>query len=199
MIERDGMTDIANDAGNAIEKIRSGDRGKSGVSAAPLAVVGLVGAAAGALLAFVLDPQLGRTRRAVTRDRLAGGGRRLGRWTARRARFAASTADGLGRRLGIARRSDAHEPLDEVALAHKVESILFRDPRIEKGDININAEHGAVFLRGTVADRARAEEIRRRVERIDGVGAVVSLLRVPGESGAELAEDAERPIWTTTR
>jgi hypothetical protein len=169
-------------------------------SIVPYAIVGLGGAAAGALLTFMLDPQAGRTRRAVTSDRLAGAARRLGRWSAHRARYAASTAAGMGRRIGNATGAEAGTPLDEATLAHKVESILFRDPDIEKGSINVNAEHDAVFLRGTVADRARAHEIQRRVEAVDGVGTVVNLLRVENGAGGELAvEDVERPIWTAPR
>jgi hypothetical protein len=194
------MTDIRREAWKSLERIGL-DRGRPSARAfLPYAIVGLIGAAAGALLAFMLDPQMGRTRRAVTGDRVAGGVRRVGRWSARRARYAASTAEGLGRRIGSSAGSERQAPLDEVALAHKVESILFRDPDIEKGSINVNAEHDAVFLRGTVTDRSRAQDIQRRVEAIDGVGTVVNLLRVEDDAGGELAvEDVERPIWTAPR
>jgi hypothetical protein len=176
-------------------------RGSPGVmSFVPYAIVGLGGAATGALLAFMLDPQAGRARRAVTSDRVAGAVRRLGRWSARRARYAASTAEGMRRRIGKAKSVEPETQLDEAALAHKVESILFRDPDVDKGSINFNAEHDAVFLRGTVADRARAHELQRRVEAIDGVGTVVNLLRVEDGAGGELAvEDVDRPIWTAPR
>jgi hypothetical protein len=194
------MTDIRRDAMEALNRIGVGRRRPNAMAFMLYVVVGLIGAAAGALLAFIFDPQLGRTRRAVTGDRVAGGVRRLGRWSARRARYAASTAEGLGRRTGNAGGAEPATPLDEVALAHKVESILFREPDVEKGNINVNAEHDAVFLRGTVADRARAQEIQRRVEAIDGVGTVVNLLRVEDGAGGELAvEDVERPIWTAPR
>jgi hypothetical protein len=192
------MNEIRTQADAAMDRLRAARRPASRL---PLVVVGLAGAVAGAFLAFVLDPQMGRTRRALTRDQLAGGARRLGRWSTRRARYVASTAEGLSQRLQrSSRAATGGEPLDDVALAHKVESILFRDPDIEKGDININAEHGAVFLRGTVADRARADEIRRRVTRIDGVGAVVNLLRIEGDGGIGTTEEAEdRPLWTAPR
>jgi hypothetical protein len=182
------------------ERIGGGRSRPSAMPLLPYMIVGLIGAAAGALLAFILDPQMGRTRRAVTGDRVAAGVRRLGRWSARRARYAASTAEGFSRRIGNATGTQPETPLDEVALAHKVESILFRDPKVEKGSINVNAEHDAVFLRGAVADRGRAQELQRRVEAIDGVGTVVNLLRVGDDAGGELAmEDVDRPVWTAPR
>ena len=194
------MKDIRREAMDALDRVGVGSRRPNAVTPVPYAIAGLIGAAAGALLAFVLDPQMGRTRRAVTGDRVAGGIRRIGRWFARRARYAASTAEGVGRRIGNAASPGQETPLDEVALAHKVESVLFRDPDVEKGSINVNAEHDAVFLRGTVADRARAHELQRRVEAIDGVGTVVNLLRVEGDAGGELAvDDVERPVWTAPR
>jgi hypothetical protein len=144
----------------------------------PLVVVGAITAATGAFLAWALDPQMGRTRRAVTRDRLAGGARRVGRWSARRGRWLKSTVSATAERL---QRADAPaEQLDEVALTNKVRSELFRDPAIDKGTININAERDVVFLRGTVPSHELVAELGSRVERIDGVRKVVNLLHVPG-------------------
>jgi hypothetical protein len=152
--------------------------------ALPTILVGIAAAAVGAFAAWALDPRLGRGRRAVAADRFAGGARRVARWSARRGRWLASTLAGLGERARHA--AEPTVPLDEVALAHKVESILFRDPAIDKGDININAEGDVVFLRGIVADEAQARDIRARVERIEGVRDVVNLLRVRGEAPADV-------------
>jgi hypothetical protein len=153
----------------------------------PLVVVGAITAAIGAFLAWVLDPQMGRTRRAVTRDRLAGGARRFGRWSARRGRWLKATASATAERL---QRPDAPaEELDEVALTNKVRSELFRDPAINKGTININAERDVVFLRGTVPSHELVAELGSRVERIDGVRKVVNLLHVPGAPIPVMTED----------
>ena len=39
---------------------------------------------------------------------------------------------------------------DDVTLARQVESELFRDPEVPKGQINVNAENGKIYLRGEV-------------------------------------------------
>jgi osmotically-inducible protein OsmY len=67
-----------------------------------------------------------------------------------------------------------------MTLAHRVESELFRRVEVPKGQIDINAEDGAVFLRGVVEraeDIARIEEAARR---IPGVRDVENLLHMPG-------------------
>jgi hypothetical protein len=142
----------------------------------PWIVGAAVAAAGGAVLAFLLDPQMGRTRRAVFRDRVAGATRGVARVAGRQGRWLGSTAAGMAER---ARSTTApREPLDEVGLAHKVESILFRDPDVDKGAINVNAESDLIFLRGTAASHEAIADIVRRVQGISGVREVVNLLRV---------------------
>jgi osmotically-inducible protein OsmY len=72
------------------------------------------------------------------------------------------------------------EPLDDVGLAHKVESVLFRDPHVPKAKISINAEHGAVFLRGQIESADLIDDLVESVRKIPGVREVVSLLHPPG-------------------
>jgi osmotically-inducible protein OsmY len=77
-------------------------------------------------------------------------------------------------------RRGTREPLDDVALAHKVESELFRRAQVPKGQIDINAEEGVVFLRGVVErpdDIAAVEELARESR---GVRGVENLLHLPG-------------------
>lgn len=172
------MSDLLEQAREAVER-RSPDRGPERVPVALVGVIAAVAAAVGALLAHVLDPDMGRTRRAVTADRAAGAARSLGRAAARRGRWVTSTLAG---KVGQARHELAGDQdgaeLDEAALAHKIESILFRDPEVDKGAINVNAEGDSVFLRGSVDTRERAEDLAGRVAAIDGVGRVVNLLQV---------------------
>jgi hypothetical protein len=73
----------------------------------------------------------------------------------------------------------------DVTLAHKVETILFRDRDVPKGQININAEEGVVFLRGEVDRPELVGELEARVRAVKGVRAVENLLHLPGRpSGA---------------
>jgi hypothetical protein len=140
----------------------------------------IVSAGAGAVLAYFLDPDRGRGRRAQSADRLAGLSRRtLGR-LGRGVRHVQATATGLGSRLAHRRWTAAEQP-DDATLAHKVESQLFRDPSVPKGRMNINAENGTVVLRGVADSRDQIERIILATMAIEGVRGVQSLLRTPDE------------------
>ena len=58
----------------------------------------------------------------------------------------------------------------------KVESEVFRDHSIPKGQINVNAENGVVVLRGQVESSDLVEELERRVRKVHGVQGVENLL-----------------------
>src|SRR5918996_109605 len=92
-------------------------------------------AAAGAAIAFFFDPQSGRRRRAEARDRSAasvrGAFRRLGRVQ----RHAEAEAFGAAQKLQHLREEPKPTP-DDATLAQKVQSEIFRDPDVPKGQIN---------------------------------------------------------------
>jgi osmotically-inducible protein OsmY len=138
----------------------------------------LTSAAGGALLAFFLDPRSGRRRRHTARDRVLSRARRTERRAFVGARRAEWRAVGAVRRLlsGARRR----EPPDDVTLAQKVGSTVFRDPRVPKGQISINAEDGVVFLRGMVEAETTIREIEHAARRVPGVRDVENLLHPPG-------------------
>jgi osmotically-inducible protein OsmY len=69
---------------------------------------------------------------------------------------------------------------DDGTLKARVESTLFRDPEVPKGDININVEHGVVVLRGEVRRPEQIRDLESAVEEIPGVLAVENLLHLPG-------------------
>jgi hypothetical protein len=140
----------------------------------------LAGAVAGVLAAYFADPDRGRARRHRLRDRAAGTVRHRARRTGRSLCKTAALATGRGRGLVHRLRPSAVPLLDDVELAHKVESILFRDPAVPKGQLNVNAEKGTVFLRGQLDDPELVRDLERRVLRIAGVGGVENLLHLPG-------------------
>ena len=148
----------------------------------PAAVIAAVAGLVGAALVFLLDPQVGHSRRAYARDRIAGTARHLGRRAAHVGRWLASDASGLGQRIRSV--GEPAEQLDEVELAHKVETELFRDGKVDKGRLNINAERDVVFLRGTAATLEDISEIEDRVRKVEGVRHVVNLLHLPGTKAA---------------
>jgi hypothetical protein len=134
---------------------------------------------AGAALAYLLDPDRGRRRRHVLRDRVTALGRRGARRTARHVRYAGSTAVGVGKGA-LARRMPHEREYDDVTLAHKVESELFRPSGSPKGSVSVNVNDGVVELRGQLADRAQIAQLGHAAARVEGVRRVENLLHTPG-------------------
>jgi osmotically-inducible protein OsmY len=138
----------------------------------------LAAAMGGMAFMYYADPQNGRRRRHVTRDKalsLAHHGAKRGR---RLVHHISSDARGY-----VERARHAHgeaEQLDDQTLVDKVESIVFRDRAVPKGQINVNAENGVVFLRGEVASPEIVEALETRVRKVQGVRDVTNLLHAKG-------------------
>jgi osmotically-inducible protein OsmY len=118
--------------------------------------------------------------------------RRGERRAALRARRAESRALGIARRTVNAARRGQREPLDEVTLAHKVESELYRRARVPKGQISINAEDGVVFLRGVIDRQEDIERIGAAARQIAGVREVENLIHLPGTPAPASRPKSER-------
>lgn len=155
----------------------------------PLIGLGIATTAVGAVLAYILDPVVGRTRRAALRDRVTATTRQAGRWSASLGRRAVATTTVLRERL---RATEPGEPVDEVALVSRIKSEVFRDPAIDKGSINVNAERDVVFLRGTAPSEDLIRAIADQVEGIPGVRKVVNLLHIPGAQVPVMAGEEEQ-------
>jgi osmotically-inducible protein OsmY len=138
-----------------------------------------LGAAMGAALAYFFDPEAGNRRRSVTRDRVLAFFRRTGRRAGRAGQAAKSQAYGVTQKAVHLKERSKEEP-DDATLAHKVETELFRDADVPKGDINVNAENGVVYLRGQVANEGLAETLGESARKIHGVREVENLLHTPG-------------------
>ena len=149
------------------------------------------GVMAGVLLEYFLDPAAGRRRRHRARDRAVSRVRRGERRIAMRARRAESHAVGVGRRTLNSRRRRT-EPLDDVTLTQKVQSELFRRAGTDKGRINVNAEDGVVFLRGTLEHDEDIERLAAAAREIAGVREVENLLHVPGTPAPPSRSKLER-------
>jgi osmotically-inducible protein OsmY len=65
---------------------------------------------------------------------------------------------------------------DDVTLARKVESELFRPSDVPKGSISVNVNDGVVELRGELADQGQIDELGDNAKKIDGVKDVRNLL-----------------------
>jgi osmotically-inducible protein OsmY len=129
-------------------------------------------AAVGAALVFFFDPQSGARRRHMARDKTASFFRRRGR---RAARAVVSETYGLAMKATHLREARKPQPND-ATLVQKVESEVFRDPAIPKGQINVNAENGVVVLRGAVDSPALVERLEKATRSVHGVRDVRNLL-----------------------
>jgi hypothetical protein len=168
-------------------------RGRSmAVNPLTIAVAAGSGMALGALIAYFADPRAGRRRRHTARDRAMSRVRRGERRAAVRARRAESHAVGIARRTVNAARSDRREPVDDVTLARKVESELYRRARVPKGHISINAEDGVVFLRGLMDRHDDIERTVAATRKIAGVRAVENLIHLPGTPAPASRPKSER-------
>jgi osmotically-inducible protein OsmY len=139
----------------------------------------LSAAIGGAALAYFLDHQNGRRRRHQTRDQALS----LARQATKRARklvhHVTADATGTARRAAHAVRPPSDIEIDDATLVDKVESTVFRHRDIPKGQININAENGVVFLRGQVERPELVESLEARVRKVRGVKGIENLLHVP--------------------
>jgi hypothetical protein len=148
----------------------------------------LTGGALGAAIAYFFDPDRGRGRRTKARDWTAGRARRVGRRAERLGRRTGAGAFGAWRKTTHRRPSDPHP--DDGKLKEKVESELFGQADVPKGQIMVNVEDGVVFLRGQVDQPGQIEDFEQRVRRIVGVEDVQNLLHLP-ETPAPNKADAQ--------
>lgn len=134
---------------------------------------------AGAGLAYLFDPDRGRRRRSLARERSAAMIRHNGEHLRRLGRRIGAGAYGLSQKL-IHLRSGHKAPPDDVTLTHRVESEIFRDPAMPKGRINVNAEHGVIVLRGELDRPEQIAALEAAARKVAGVRGVENLLHPKG-------------------
>ena len=91
---------------------------------------------------------------------------------------AANTGIALGKRFAN-RNPSPKAGMDDVTLARKVETELFRDFKALKGKIDVNAVDGTVWLRGEVKNPAQNKAVEAKVRDIPEVQDVENLLHQP--------------------
>jgi hypothetical protein len=115
-------------------------------------LLGVIGL--GAALTYFFHPEQGTRRRAMIRGRIQG--------------------------MLARRREGPKAQPDDVTLARQVESELFRDEEVPKGQINVNAENGKIVLRGEVGQPKMISDLEDRARKVQGVNDVENLLHLPG-------------------
>ena len=139
--------------------------------------------AIGAAIAYFFDPDNGRRRRKIVGDKTGKYFRQAGR----QAQGVGAQATGLKEKATHLPAQEKPQP-DDVTLARKVETEIFRAADVPKGQININAEDGVVYLRGEVEKPDLIEELEAKARSVQGVLGVENLLHVPGEEAPAKAE-----------
>jgi len=163
--------ELGSGPGSAVSTRLPGRRGPS-----RLAV--LAGAAAGAVAVYFFDPERGRARRAQFVDwsgvRLRRGWRELNQIAAR----TGSNAAAFPQRM-VSLRSGPR-PADDLTLRDRVESEVFRNADLPKGQINLVVESGVVTIRGQVDNAFQIASVEKAVLKVPGVAGVENLLHVDG-------------------
>jgi hypothetical protein len=131
------------------------------------------------LTVFFMDPERGRRRRNMLRDQGMARSRRVGRTFKAFWRGAAAETYGVSHRIVHLVPKQTEIPDDET-LRQRVESQLFRDRHVPKGNLSITAEHGMVILRGELDSPLEIAQLEERVRRIGGVRGVQNLMHPHG-------------------
>src|SRR5215218_5595175 len=93
-------------------------------------------------------------------------------------RGAANQSVALGKRFANRNPQPKHD-MDDVTLARKVETEVFRPEGAPKGKVDVNAVEGVVWLRGEVKNQKQIQEIEAKVRAIPEVRGVENLLHLP--------------------
>ena len=111
-------------------------------------------------------------------DRVAGGVRSGLRRALRALRLVQADAYGVAKK--IEHRQELPKDLDDATIAHKIETDVFRDADVPKGQINVNVQEGVAQLRGEVPTPDMLDSLIKRTREVQGVREVESLLHLPG-------------------
>jgi osmotically-inducible protein OsmY len=131
-------------------------------------------AGAGAAIAYLFDPDNGRRRRAITKDRTAAALRTVTRRTGQRARYIEGHVHGAARKVQPDRTDRMH---DDTTIKHKIESEVLRD--YDAANVNVNVDDGVAFLRGELRRPDQISSLERDVSRVAGVRSVQNLVHTP--------------------
>jgi BON domain-containing protein len=149
----------------------------------------ILGAAVGAVAVYFFDPERGKTRRAQFIDWTGARVRRGWRSVNQLTREAQSNAGGLSQRM-ISLRS-GRGPVDDLTLRDRVESEVFRNRNLPKGQINFDVESAIVTIRGQVDNALQIATVEKAVLKVPGVNGVENLLHVQGSPAPNKQEARE--------
>jgi hypothetical protein len=147
----------------------------------------VTGAVAGAVAVYLFDPERGRARRARLADWMGARLRRGWRAANQLGTRASDSAAAFPQRM-VQLRSMRPRPADDLTLRDRVESEVFRNPDLPKGQINFDVESGVVTIRGQVDNAYQIANVEKAVMKVPGVAGVENLLHVDGTPAPNKAE-----------
>ena len=122
----------------------------------------------GAFLAYLLDPQQGKGRRARLRDQTKAQLRDLRGAIRRRSEYEAGRIRGVAHEVVEPFTADDRE-FDDVSLRQKIKSEVLGRERLS--DVEVDVENGMVTVTGSLED-AQSRRIAEQVAKIPGVESV---------------------------
>ncbi|MBU8978044.1 MULTISPECIES: BON domain-containing protein [unclassified Lysobacter] len=137
-----------------------------------------LGFAAGALVMYFLDPNTGRRRRSLVRDRSVSMGHGADRYVRGKSKQAADRLKGIAART---RANLSSAPIDDDLLHDRIRARLGRlvdHPH----DVEVHVREGRVQLKGTVAEE-QFQDLLHAVSAMRGVQNLESLLRTKPTQG----------------
>lgn len=152
-------------------------------------LIALVAGAFGAALAYFLDPDRGRSRRATGKDQAAAALRRRRRQAGQKARYAGGRATGIGHRIGGT--ADGPGPEDDKTLEQKVQSEVLGKEEWRQAPVNVMAANGVIELHGEVRTPDQIRSLEADVRKVAGVQDVCNFLHLPGTPAPDKQEAME--------
>jgi hypothetical protein len=151
-----------------------GTRTEKRTAVAPVVAAGAAGVAG----AYLFDPENGKRRRHILKDKTASVVRRGSAEARRKADHVAGKAVGVAAEATPSPRNASK--LNDEALTRKAESEIFQATDVPKGKVNLNVEDGVLYLRGEL-ERDQIKKLATAARSVAGVDQVANLLHVPGE------------------
>jgi hypothetical protein len=127
--------------------------------------------------AYFFDPDRGKSRRAVARDRSAKLARRLSTTLQKRTRFAAGKAEGLYAR-GRKAVMQPEVATDDATVEQRIRSEAFREIDVPASAIDVEVEDGVATLTGSVSSDDLVSDLVEAVGKVAGVKEVAAKVRV---------------------
>jgi osmotically-inducible protein OsmY len=127
-----------------------------------------LGAAAGAAAARFLTPSTGRKAASAASTAASA--------ASTQAHHATNKMKGVANAVTPSK----HEPMDDMTLADRVRSEIFRPADAPKGDVSVDVQDGVAYLRGEVPTAEWVERFGSEARKVSGISGVKNLLHTPG-------------------